>query len=136
MGQAGHKVIVADLDPTGGLCLTRFSKYVTKYVVLEAKTKAQYEEGLVKLWETEKVDWFLPISRDNLGLEDTEAKMRMEAGAFKDGRAFNSIALNNVELARELEDKVAFMNECQELGLKVPHFRRIYNVPTVKRHFI
>jgi hypothetical protein len=55
MGQAGHKIIIADLDPTGGLCLTRFSKYVTKYVVLEAKTAAEYEEKLVKIWETEKV---------------------------------------------------------------------------------
>ena len=89
MGQAGHKVIMAEKDPTYiGLSLTRFSRYVNKYINLKARTRVDYVEELVRIWHKEKVDWFLPITDDDNDVEVTEASIRMEMGANLRGRNF------------------------------------------------
>ncbi len=60
MGQAGHKVIVVDNDITDGFSMTRFSRYVDKYINLSgSKSKSGYIEDLLFVWEKKKIDWFL-----------------------------------------------------------------------------
>ena len=70
MGEAGHKVIVADADPTFGLNMTRFSKYVHKFILLNnAKT---YVEDLITIYKEEKADGFIPISHIHLSISDAQ----------------------------------------------------------------
>ena len=76
MGMAGHKVIVADKDPTGGFCMTRFSKYVSKFIHINAHTKDQYLDALERIWKFEEIDWFIPVSHINLAVEDVKAKVK------------------------------------------------------------
>ena len=72
MGEAGHKVIVADADPTFGLNMTRFSKYVHKFRLLSnAKT---YVEDLISIAREEKVDGFIPVSHITLSISDAQGK--------------------------------------------------------------
>ena len=58
MGEAGHKVIVADADPTFGLNMTRFSKYVHSFHLLN-NTKT-YVEDLIAVFKAEKVSKTVP----------------------------------------------------------------------------
>ena len=78
MGQAGHKIIIADQDPAFGLSLTRFSKYVHKYFNVKARSKADYVEELVRIWALENIDWFIPISNNVTDIEVMEATIRMK----------------------------------------------------------
>ena len=71
MGQAGHRVIVADQDWKNLLNFSRFSKYVTKFVQLS--NDLPYEDALVKLWEDEKIDCFLPVSHIHLAIGKVKA---------------------------------------------------------------
>ena len=59
MGQSGHQVIVAEQDWKHLFSLSRFSRYVKKFVLLP--NNISYEDGLVQLWENEGIDCFLPI---------------------------------------------------------------------------
>jgi len=122
MGQAGHKIIIADQDPAFGLSLTRFSKYVHKYFNVKARSKADYVEELVRIWALENIDWFIPISNNVTDIEVMEATIRMKGGALKTGREFNSLAVN-LHTAKKIKDKIAFWNECTELDLKVPKYK-------------
>ena len=46
MGQAGHRIIVVDNDITDGFSMTRFSRYVDKYINLSgSKSRSGYIEG-------------------------------------------------------------------------------------------
>ena len=65
---AGHKIIVADKDPTGGFSMTRFSKYVSKYIHITANTKDQYINALENIWKQEAIDWFIPVSHTHLAI--------------------------------------------------------------------
>ena len=87
MGQAGHKIIIADQDPAFGLSLTRFSKYVHKYFNVKARSKADYVEELVRIWALENIDWFIPISNNVTDIEVMEATIRMK------GKYFNFICV-------------------------------------------
>ena len=78
MGMAGHKIIVADQDPTGGYSMTRFSKYVSKYIHVNASNKDQYLDAMEKIWKQEDVDWFIPVSHIDLAIDDVKSKVLME----------------------------------------------------------
>ena len=75
---AGHKIIVADQDPTGGYSMTRFSKYVSKYILVNARTKDQYLDAMEKIYKEEKIDWFIPVSHIDLAIDDVKSKVLME----------------------------------------------------------
>ena len=93
-GQAGHKVIVADKDITDGYSLTRFSRYVYKFINLStAKSKNDYVQDLVDIWKNENVDWFVPVSRSQLYLEDVEAKNKMEHCASLEVKYFSQFPI-------------------------------------------
>ena len=78
MGMAGHKIIVADQDPTGGYSMTRFSKYVSKYITINARNKDQYLDAMEKIWKQEDIDWFIPVSHIDLAIDDVKSKVLME----------------------------------------------------------
>ena len=124
MGQAGHRIIVADQDWKNRFNLTRFSKYVSKFVLLPSNMP--YEDALLKVWEDEKIDCFLPVSHIHLAIEDTKAKIKMQAKANKFNKKFVDLALNDVEMVKKLDDKDEFLKRCQELGLKVPDFKTFF----------
>jgi len=124
MGQAGHRVIIADQDWKNLLNFTRFSKYVAKFVLLSSDIA--YEDALVKLWEEEKIDCFLPVSHIHLAIGDTKAKIKMQAKANETNRPFFDLGLNDVEMVEKLDDKDVFLQKCQELGLKVPDFKTFF----------
>ena len=60
-------------------------------------------------------------------MEVTEAKIRMELGAKEQGREFSSLVIDSVEEVKKMNDKVAFLSDCQEYAkwydLKVPKFK-------------
>ena len=124
MGQAGHQVIVADKDWKHSVNSSRFSKYVTKFVTLS--NDIPYEDALVQLWEEEKVDLFLPVSHIHLAVEDIKAKIKMQARATELNRPFSDLAINNLEVIEELDDKDRFLQKCQEMGLQVPDFKTFF----------
>ena len=124
MGQAGHRVIVADKDWKHAVNSIRFSKYVTKFVTLP--NHIPYEDALVQLWEEENVDFFLPVSHIHLAVEDIKAKIKMQARAAELNRPFSDLAINNLEVIEELDDKDRFLQKCQEMGLQVPDFKTFF----------
>ena len=121
MGQAGHRVIVAEQDWRHLFSLSRFSRYVNKFVLLP--NDISYEDALVQLWENENIDCFLPVSHIHLAIEDTKAKAKMQVRARKNERPFCDLAINDPELVEELDNKLKFMQRCQNLGLNVPDYR-------------
>ena len=124
MGQAGHRVIVADKDWKHSVNSSRFSKYVTKFVTLP--NHIPYEDALVQLFEEENVDFFLPVSHIHLAVEDIKAKIKMQARAAELNRPFSDLAINNLEVIEELDDKDRFLQKCQEMGLQVPDFKTFF----------
>ncbi len=118
MGQAGHKVIVADRDPSFGLNMARFSKFTDKFVQIWAKSSLEYMDKLVKIARENRVDWYMPVSHTHMAEIDIEARSEMDKLGIK------SMALDHSGMARDLDDKLQFLKECQDLGLRVPDFRR------------
>jgi len=131
LGQAGHKVILADKDITDGYSMVKFSKYIHKYIDLSvsAKTKYDYIQDLVQIWREENIDWFLPISRGQLCIYDVEAKNEMETTAILEGREFHSLCLNDSNLAKDLNENLRFLMECHDMGISVPDFKKLSDVP-------
>ena len=125
MGQAGHRVIVADRDPVFMMSMTRFSRYVDRFIMIWPT--ANYQDELVKIWKQENVDYFLPVSHINLALEDTKAKVKMSQEASMSGRDFSDLAINDPAIAELLDNKVSFLKKCQELNLSVPAFASFDN---------
>ena len=92
LGQVGHKVIVVETNIAEGFVLTRFSRFVYKFVNLaDSRSDSEYIDDLLKIWEEEKIDWFVPLGTNAVG--DIEAKMRMENSAAIFGREFSSLCL-------------------------------------------
>ena len=111
MGEAGHKVIVADADPTFGLNMTRFSKYVHSFHLLN-NTKT-YIEDMIGIFKAEKVDGFIPVSHIQFSINDSYASKGMKMSAFK---PFGTLAIPDPKLVEELDNKFQFMAKCQNLG--------------------
>lgn len=124
MGQAGHKVIIADQDMTEGLNLTRFSRYVKKFIPLKAYLN--HAESLLQIYEAEKIDWFIPVSKNVEG--DVEAAYKMEQDAALKGREFNSLSLDTNMLSHH-DDKLPFWIDCKDMGLNVPDFKKLSDIP-------
>ena len=62
-------------------------------------------------------------------LEDVKAKVLMEGMAKQQGREFQALALNDVSIVEELDNKISFLKECQRLNLKATkHLARSYFV--------
>ena len=124
MGQAGHRVIVADKDWKHLVNASRFSTYVTKFVSLP--NDVPYDDALVQIWEEENVDFFLPVSHIHLAVDDIKAKIKMQARAAELNRPFSDLAINNLEVIEELDDKDRFLQKSQEMGLPVPDFKTFF----------
>ena len=124
MGQAGHRVIVADKDWKHLVNASRFSTYVTKFVSLP--NDVPYDDALVQIWEEENVDFFLPVSHIHLAVDDIKAKIKMQARAAELKRPFFDLAINNLEVIEELDDKDRFLQKSQEMGLPVPDFKTFF----------
>jgi len=124
MGQAGHRIIIADQDWKNQQSSTKFSKYVDKFVHLSSDIP--YEDALMEIWENEKIDVFLPVSHIHLAIEDTKAKSKMQAKAKELNRPFFDLGLKNIHNVEELDDKDVFLQKCQKLGLKVPDFKSFF----------
>lgn len=124
MGQAGHRVIVADKDWKHMVNASRFSTYVTKFVSLP--NDIPYDDALVQIWEEENVDFFLPVSHIHLAVDDIKAKIKMQARAAELKRPFFDLAINNLEVIEELDDKHRFLQKSQEMGLPVPDFKTFF----------
>ena len=117
MGEAGHKVIVADADPTFGLNMTRFSKYVHSFHLLN-NTKT-YIEDMIGIFKAEKVDGFIPVSHIQFSINDSYASKGMKMSAFK---PFGTLAIPDPKLVEELDNKFQFMAKCQNLGNFLFHY--------------
>lgn len=115
MGHAGHKVIVADQDPTFYLNMSRFSKHTYKFILLSSQKS--YEEQLVQIVQDEEVDWFIPVSHINKALPDTRAKMMMQTK-----RKVSDLGITDPIIASQLDDKVQFLSLAEKMGLSVPEF--------------
>ena len=102
LGQAGHKIIVADNDPSDGFSMSRFSRYVSKYINLSgSKSRMGYIEDLLHIWEQEQIHWFIPAhNKSYLYVADVEAKMKMKQKANFEGQPFSSLCINDASLAK------------------------------------
>ena len=121
MGEAGHKVIVADADPTFGLNMTRFSKYVHSFHLLN-NTKT-YIEDMIGIFKAEKVDGFIPVSHIQFSINDSYASKGMKMSAFK---PFGTLAIPDPKLVEELDNKFQFMAKCQNLGNFLIYFNLLF----------
>ena len=70
LGRAGHRVILADHDPTFVLTMTRFSKYLSKFIMISPKQN--YQDALVQICQDESVDWFIPVSHIDKAVDDVK----------------------------------------------------------------
>ena len=89
LGQAGHKIIIAENDSSDGFSMTRFSGYVHRYINMSgSKSRSGYIEDLVFVCQQEAVDWFLPgHSKNYLYVADIEAMMKMRQKATFEGQS-------------------------------------------------
>ena len=56
----------------------------------------------------------------------------MEARARILNRPFSDLAINNLEVIEELDDKDRFLLRCQEMGLQVPDFKTFFGKDLAK----
>ena len=113
MGEAGHKIILVNKGFDIMTVMTGFSKYVDKFYLI--RPSELYENKLKEIWQNEKVDWFLPM---NLSIDDIKFKIVMEFEAINHSNMeFSTISINNIFMAKMLQNKDGFLRKCHDLGL-------------------
>jgi len=127
---AGHKVILADMN-TFQWNAARFSFAVDEWVSLPnfKYDPVGYENAVKKLILDRGVDWWVPVSHTVTAPADCSIKTSLlQSDSKVKVLSYDSMATVNM-----LDDKIAFLEECQSMGLAVPEFHQISSVEHIEK---
>lgn len=130
LGKAGHRVILADVYDhrwSGA----RYSKYISKFYCLPVKddNSSNYVDAVVSIAEAENIDWYIPSSRTmnlekNLLVAHRLRKLKPEV---------RCLTPDTLDLGLLLDNKLSFMSECKNHGLRVPEYYSISQIDDVTK---
>jgi len=128
MKSVGHRVILADMEPFRWNA-ARFSMAVDEWVTLPnyKYDPAGYEEAVKRLISDRCVDWWIPVSHTVTAPADCSVKATL-ATSNSDVKVLSYDSMKTVNM---LDDKIAFLEECQRMSLPVPEFHQISSVEHV-----
>jgi len=130
MKSAGHRVILADMESFQWNA-ARFSLAVDKWISLPnfKYDPVGYENAVKRVIAEEGVEWWIPVSHTVTAPADCSIK----ASLAKTASDVKILSFDSLSTVKMLDDKIAFLEECQQLGLAVPEFHQISSVDHVKQ---
>ena len=131
LGKAGHRVILADLEEFG-CSAARWSCFISKFYTVPDLNSLDgneaYIKGMVNVAKTEKIDWYIPVSHEKTAVSDSIVKQRLA----EVNPQIKCLTFDDPKLTAILDDKLLFLEECHNLNLRVPYFKKVYNLAEVR----
>ena len=131
LGKAGHRVILADLEEFG-CSAARWSCFISKFYTVPDLNSLDgneaYIKGMVNVAKTEKIDWYIPVSHTKTALCDSIIKQRLA----EVNPQIKCLTFDDPKLTAILDDKLLFLEECHNLNLRVPYFKKVHNLAEVR----
>jgi len=129
MKSVGHKVILADMD-SFRLNAARFSLAVDQWVSLPnfKYNPAGYEQAIMEIMKEHQIDWWIPVSHTVTAPADCKIKAMLS----KANSPVKVLSYDSINMVKMLDDKIAFLEECQSMGLAVPEFHQISSVEHIE----
>ena len=131
LGKAGHRVILADLEEFG-CSAAQWSCFISKFYTVPDLNSLDgneaYIKGMVNVAKTEKIDWYIPVSHTKTALCDSIIKQRLA----EVNPRIKCLTFDDPKLTAILDDKLLFLEECHNLNLRVPYFKKVYNLAEVR----
>ena len=131
LGKAGHRVILADLEEFG-CSAAQWSCFISKFYTVPDLNSLDgneaYIKGMVNVAKTEKIDWYIPVSHTKTALCDSIIKQRLA----EVNPQIKCLTFDDPKLTAILDDKLLFLEECHNLNLRVPYFKKVYNLAEVR----
>lgn len=130
LAKAGHRVILADTEDFW-CSAARWSCFISKFYTVPNLSSRDgneaYINGMVNIAETEKIDWYIPVSHTKTALSDTIIKQSLA----KVNPQIKCLVFDDPKLTAVLDDKLLFLEECLKLNLRVPYFKEVDKVTEV-----
>ena len=131
LGKAGHRVILADLEEFG-CSAAQWSCFISKFYTVpdlnSLDSNEAYIEGMVNVANTEKIDWYIPVSHEKTAVSDSIVKQRLA----EVNPQIKCLTFDDPKLTAILDDKPLFLEECNKLNLKVPYFKKVRSLAEVR----
>ena len=131
LGKAGHRVILADLEEFG-CSAARWSCFISKFYTVPDLNSLDgneaYIKGMVNVANTEKIDWYIPVSHEKTAVSDSIVKQRLA----EVNPQIKCLTFDDPKLTAILDDKLLFLGECHNLNLRVPYFKKVHNLAEVR----
>ena len=131
LGKAGHRVILADLEEFG-CSAAQWSCFISKFYTVPDLNSLDgneaYIKGMVNVAKTEKIDWYIPVSHTKTALCDSIIKQRLA----EVNPQIKCLTFDDPKLTAILDDKLLFLEECHNLNLRVPYFKKVHNLAEVR----
>lgn len=130
LAKAGHCVILADAEDFW-CSAARWSCFISKFYTVPNLNSQDGDEayinGMINIAETEKIDWYIPVSHTKTALSDTVIKQRLA----KSSPHIKCLVFDDPKLTAILDDKLLFLEECRKLNLHVPYFKQVDSMAEV-----
>ena len=131
LGKAGHRVILADLEEFG-CSAAQWSCFISKFYTVPDLNSLDgneaYIKGMVNVAKTEKIDWYIPVSHEKTAVSDSIVKQRLA----EVNPQIKCLTFDDPKLTAILDDKLLFLEECHNLNLRVPYFKKVHNLAEVR----
>ena len=130
LAKAGHRVILADLEEFG-CSAAQWSCFISKFYTVPDLNSLDgseaYIKGMINVAKTEKIDWYIPVSHTKTALCDSIIKQRLT----EVNPRIKCLTFDDPKLTAILDDKLLFLEECHNLNLRVPYFKKVHNLAEV-----
>lgn len=131
LGKAGHRVILADLEEFG-CSAAQWSCFISKFYTVPDLNSLDgneaYIKGMINVAKTEKIDWYIPVSHTKTALSDSIIKQRLA----EVNPQIKCLTFDDPKLTAILDDKLLFLEECHNLNLRVPYFKKVHSLTEVR----
>lgn len=131
LAKVGHRVILADAEDFW-CSAARWSCLISKFYTVPnlnpQDNNEAYINGMINIAEKENVDWYIPVSHTKTALSDTIIKQRLA----KLNPQIKCLVFDDPKLTVILDDKVLFLEQCQNLNLHVPYFKQVDTLAEVR----
>lgn len=131
LGKAGHRVILADLEEFG-CSAAQWSCFISKFYTVPDLNSLDgnkaYIKGMIDVAKTEKIDWYIPVSHTKTALSDSIIKQRLA----EVNPQIKCLTFDDPKLTAILDDKLLFLEECHNLNLRVPYFKKVHSLVEVR----
>ena len=131
LAKAGHRVILADLEEFG-CSAAQWSCFISKFFTVPDLNSLDgneaYIKGMVNVANTEKIDWYIPVSHAKTAVSDSIVKQRLA----EVNPQIKCLTFDDPKLTAILDDKPLFLEECNKLNLRVPYFKKVRSLAEVR----